>query len=125
MSLRYQRHLIRSPATCDGCGATFSVSHALSCKKGGQVVNQHNEVCDAVGNLSAMVWKDVVKEPIVREANEATNEQTLIADLSVRGVWRPQAMALFDIRVMNTDAMSYASTSVQQALSRAEKIKKE
>ena len=32
---------------------------------------------------------------------------TLIANLCARGVWKPQAETLFDIRVVDTDAWSY------------------
>jgi hypothetical protein len=124
LCLRYQRGLLRSPATCDGCDASFSVSHAISCKKGGLIVRRHNEVRDALGDLCSLVWKDVVREPVIREANPSTNEPALVADLGVRGVWRPQTLALFDVRVMDTDAMSYVSTSVESALSNAERCKK-
>ena len=33
--------------------------------------------------------------------------EAMIADLGARGVWRPQAMALFDIYVVDTDAKLY------------------
>ena len=33
----------------------------------------------------------------------------LIADLGVRGVWIQQGKALFDVRVADTDAVSYVS----------------
>lgn len=41
---------------------------------------------------------------------------TLIADLGVRGVWQPQTEALFDIRVIDTDAQSNAHCSVNAVL---------
>ena len=44
----------------------------------------------------------------------------LIADLGVRGVWEPQAMALFDIRVVDTDARPYLSHSPSAVLASAE-----
>ena len=37
----------------------------------------------------------------------STGASTLIADLCVHGVWEPQTEALFDIRVVDTDARSY------------------
>ena len=46
-------------------------------------------------------------KPVVRDAS--VDGDALIADLGVRGVWEPQAMALFDIRVVDTDARSYMS----------------
>ena len=49
---------------------------------------------------------------------------TLIADLCVRGVWEPQTEALFDIRVVDTDARSYRSRSPRDVLRTAEGEKK-
>ena len=37
----------------------------------------------------------------------SASANTLIADLRVHGVWQPQTEALFDIRVVDTDARSY------------------
>jgi hypothetical protein len=39
---------------CDGCGAGFTVEHGLSCKKGGLVVQRHDDLRDEVGELAAM-----------------------------------------------------------------------
>ena len=62
---------------------------------------------DAFGDLSSLVWGPVYREPIVREASD--DSSALKADLAVRGVWQPQCDALFDIRVVDTDAPSYRS----------------
>ena len=40
----------------------------------------------------------------------------LIADLGVRGVWIQQGEALFDVRVADTDAVSYINDPVYAAL---------
>ena len=48
----------------------------------------------------------------------------LKADLAVRGVWQPQCDALFDIRVVNTDAPSYRSRAPTDVLRSAESDKK-
>ena len=64
---------------------------------------------DALGDLAAIVYKDVVREPIVQEADDSRGRPALIADLSIRGVWQPQTAALLDVRVIDTDAQSYAS----------------
>ena len=94
LSLRYHRPLLKTPVHCDGCGEQFSFQHALDCKKGGLVTQRHNEVRDALGDLAAIVYKDVVREPIVQEADDASGRPALIADLSIRGVWQPQTAAL-------------------------------
>ena len=44
--------------------------------------------------------------------------------MHVRGVWQLQAEALFDIRVIDTDAQSHAHRSVNAVLATAEKEKK-
>ena len=64
------------------------------------------------------------KEPIVKEADESSGSPAQVADLSVRGVWVPQAEALFDVRVVDTDAQSYLDRSPLDVLSIAESEKK-
>ena len=95
----------------------------MDCKKGGLVTQRHNEVQDALGDLAAIVYKDVVREPIVQEADDANGRPALIADLSIRGVWQPQTAALLDVRVIDTNAQSYASHTVDAVLCSAEQEK--
>ena len=124
LALRYNRPLLRMPANCDGCGAATSLEHALDFKKGGLVTQRHNEIRDVIGDLASFlhVFKEVVKEPVVQEANDAESVPSLIADLSIRGVWQPQTMALFDVRVKDTDAPSHSQRVVSAILSSAEEV---
>ena len=94
----------------------FDLAHALDSKKGGLVTHCHNKVRDALGDIAALAFKEVTREPVVREAGEARGISALIADLVVRGVWQPQAEALFDICVIDTDAQSHAHRSVNAVL---------
>ena len=110
------------PASCDGCGGDFSLTHALDCRKGGLVTQRHNEVRDALGDLAALGYREVVREPIVCDGDN--DSPALIADLGVRGVWSPQGEALFDVRVVDTDAASYVNRSVSAVLASAEEEKK-
>ena len=48
------------------------------------------------------------------------SSETLIADVRIRGVWQSQVDALFDVRVVDTDAPSYQSRSPQAVLRTAE-----
>ena len=48
----------------------------------------------------------------------------LIADLCVRGAWEPQTEALFDIRVVDTDARSYRARTPHDVLSTAKKVRR-
>ena len=124
LAIRYRKPLLGIPALCDGCGSPFDLAHALSCRKGGLVTQRHNEVRDAFGDLAALAWNQVKKEPVVREAEITSNSPALVADLSVRGVWVPQVEALFDIRVTDTDASSYGAHTPSVILRNAEREKK-
>jgi len=121
-ALRYKKPLLSLPSVCDGCGTSFSIEHALDCRFGGLVSRRHNEVCDTFGDLASLVWSPVTKEPIV--CDNSTGADTLIADLCVHEVWEPQTEALFDIRVVDTDARSYRAHSPHDVLSSAEGEKK-
>lgn len=61
----------------------------------------------------------------VREVDIGHGTTALVADLAVRGVWTPQTEALFDIRVIDTDAQSYSNMSPIDVLVNAEREKKE
>ena len=87
------------------------------------MIQHHNEIRDAIGDLASIVYNEVIREPVVQEANDACGVPSLIADLSIRGVWQPQTVALFDIRVIDTDATSYSHRDVAAVLSSAEEEK--
>ena len=59
---------------------------------------------NALGDIAALAYREVTKEPIVKEPDETRNLPALVADLGVRRVWQPQTEAFFDIRVIDTDA---------------------
>ena len=65
----------------------------------------------------------VTCEPILCEACNSSNTTALVAGLSVRGVWIPQAEALFDIRVVDTDVQSYRNRAPVDILSTADREK--
>ena len=122
LSLRYKRPLVRMLSKCDGCGISSSVQHALDCWRGGLVIQRHNEVRDSLGNICSLAYREVVKEPVVRQADES--EGALIADLNVRGVWQSQVNALVDIRVADTDAPSHIERTVEAVLATSENEKR-
>jgi hypothetical protein len=124
LSLRYRRSLMNAPTHCDGCGEPFTMTHSLDCKKGGLVTQRHNEIRDALGDLANLAWGNCMREPVVREAHAPTNKTSLIADLGVRGVYQQQTVALFDIRVVDTDAQSYCTRSIKSVLHSAEVTKR-
>ena len=81
LSLRYNRSLMLMPMSWDGCGTAFTLLHALDCRKGGLVIRCHNEICDSLGELACLAYKDVVREPIVCDSD--ADGPGLIADLGV------------------------------------------
>ena len=67
------------PVHCDGCGEDYSLTHALDCRKGGLVTQRHNEIRDALGDLAALGYREVVQEPLVSDGDDSS--PALIADL--------------------------------------------
>ena len=66
--------------------------------------------------MAALVWPQVIREPVVQEGDPASDDPGLRLDLGIRGVWQPQVEALFDIRVIDTDAPSYRRRSLVSIL---------
>ena len=64
--------------------------------------------------IAALTYKDVVRESVVREADETSRILGLVAELGVKGVWRPQSEKLFDIHFIDTDAQSYSCRSISE-----------
>ena len=102
-----------------------ALGHALDCRKGGLVIQRHNEIRDALGDLASIAYKDVVREPVVREPNDREKIPDFVADLSIRGVWQPQATTFFYVQVVDSDANSYLHRDVGAVLSSIEHTKKQ
>ena len=100
LAIRYHQIQSKLPADCDGCGGEFTLQHALDCIKGGLIIQRHNEVRDALGDFASIAFRDVIREPIVRDADPVRGLSALVTDLGVRGLWAAQTEALFDIRVL-------------------------
>ena len=124
LAIRYCKPFLNVPTFCDDCGAPSTLDHFLTCMKGGLIVQRRNEIRNAVGDLAAMVWGQVRHEPILSDAVADPSGQTLVADLSVQGVGLPQAEALFDVRIVDTDTQSYLIHSPKSVLFGAEIEKK-
>ena len=97
--LRYGINLRNLPTHCV-CGNKFTVSHALSCPKGGFISLRHNELRDFTANLLAECHKDVRIEPeLVPLTGERLSHATSITsdearvDVGARGVWVKGQMA--------------------------------
>ena len=69
------------------------------------------------GDIAALKYKEFLREPVVREADETSRILALVVELGVKGVWQPQSEVIFDIQIVDTDAQSYAYWSVSAVLS--------
>ena len=113
------------PADCDGCGGELTLQHALDCRKGGLIIQWHNEVRYALGGLASIAFRDVIREPIVRDADPVRGLPALVADFGVRGLWAARLRRyLILIHVMDSDAQSYTCRTVDSVLLSTENEKK-
>ena len=62
LALHYKKPLLSLSSVCDGCGAPFSIEHALDCYFGGLVTCRHNEVQDAF--LASLVWTPLLRSQL-------------------------------------------------------------
>ena len=58
--------LQRLPSHCV-CGHTYSVEHALNCKKGGFIASRHNGIRRITADFLNEVCIDVEEEPMLQE----------------------------------------------------------
>jgi hypothetical protein len=123
------------PPRCDGCGERFTTEHAMSCRKGGLILQRHNDLVATWGQLCSQAHtpSTVSDEPLiqtsrdVRVAGSTHTEPTpeLRGDVAVHGFWTRGTTAIFDVRVTDTDAPSHRNTAPEKVLQRHEKEKKD
>ena len=85
----------------------------MVCKKGGFIIQRHNELRDLEADLLSMVCNDVEIEPQLQDmtgeqlssGSNLAKEERL--DIHARGFWEQHQPALFDIRVCHPNAESY------------------
>ncbi|CAN0135725.1 unnamed protein product, partial [Heterosigma akashiwo] len=110
LNLRHGGQELRGlPSVCDGCGAPFSLEHALNCIKGGNIKLGHDQVRDECVDLCTMAYgaAGVKKEPFLRrDASGNVRDKDLRADFLAIGVWERQRVAFFDNRILDADAPS-------------------
>jgi len=123
------------PHRCDGCGDRFTTEHAMSCRKGGLILQRHNDLAAEWGQLcgQALTPSNVSDEPLIqssRDVQVAGSNRTeptpeLRGDIAVHGFWTRGTTAIFDICVTDTDAPSNRHSAPQSVLRRHERKKKE
>ena len=114
--LRYDWEIPDTPSVCV-CGVEFTVDHAMVCRRGGFIIQRHNELRDLEAEMLKMVCNDVEVEPVFQEiTGEVLTRGTNKApdarmDIQARGFWERQKSAFFDVRVCQPYADSYEDLS--------------
>ena len=131
LALRYNWQPLHTPSTC-GCGAKFSMEHALSCPKGGFPSIRHNEIRDLTANLLTEVCSDVCIEPdlqpiigevLIGATSNAQDGARL--DIAANGFWGGRfERTYFDVRVFNPHAPSHRQSSLPACYRKQESLKK-
>jgi len=90
--------------------ALTSLIISLQYKVGGFIHMRHNELVNITANLSAIVCKDVEKEPILQKRFD--HDLELRADVTLREFWQRQQKAFLDVRVFSPSARSYQNQNL-------------
>ena len=64
IKLRYDWEITDTPKVCV-CGDQFNVDHAMVCRRGGFIIQRHNELRDLEAEMLSMVCNDVEIEPVL------------------------------------------------------------
>ncbi|PFX33382.1 hypothetical protein AWC38_SpisGene1723 [Stylophora pistillata] len=119
VKLRYDWPFDDIPSMC-ACGENLTVDHAMICKRGGFVIQRHNEFRDLEADLLSivctdvevgLVLQDITEEQLSRGSNRAQDARL---DVRARGFWDPQSSAFLDVRVCLPNAESYKDWEPQQ-----------
>ena len=95
------------------CGEPFNVDHAMICKRGGFVIQRHNELPDLEAQMLNLVCHDVEVEPVLQQitgeplARGANIASDVRLDIHARGFWSRQGSKFFDVRVCHPNTESY------------------
>ena len=92
LKLRYDWEIADKPSICV-CGNVFNVDHAMESRRGGFIIQCHNEQRNLEADMLNMVCNDVEIEPVLQElTGESLPRGTIRApdarlDIHARGFW--------------------------------------
>jgi hypothetical protein len=127
LAIPYGLHPRGLPERCDGCRVPFTVEQGLSCKKGGFVGQQHDNVCEELAHLCSMALtpSQISSKPKIfygrdltaaqRPANEVLGD-VACGDVGAHGFWKRGKTTIFDVQVCDTDAKSYGNCNSKKVL---------
>ena len=130
LHLRYGWDIRNVPQSCV-CGSSFSVDHALSCKRGGFPILRHNEIRDLTAKMLSEICHSVATEPPLQPlSGESFSYRSAIVgaearlDIKARGFWNLAQDAYFDMRVFHPNAPCYRSRDLASVCKQHESAKK-
>ena len=112
VKLRYHWDVPDMPCVCV-CGDHFNVGHATIYKRGGFVIQRHNELRDLQAEMLRMVCNGVETEPVLQDiTGEELNRGANAApdarlDIVARGFSEKKRSAFFDGKICHPNADSY------------------
>ena len=127
--LRYDWAIPDTQSMCV-CGVRFTMDHAMICKRGGFIIQRHNELRDLEAELLKMVCFVVEMErglqPVTgEELNGGANQsQDARLDVHARGFRERQRSAYFYIRVCHPHADSNKDLTLKNLYKQQENEKK-
>ena len=127
LHLRYGWDIQNAPQSCV-CGSSFSIDHAMICKRGGFSILRHNEIRDLTANLLTEVCHNVATEPPLQPLHVSHRSTNVSAearlDIKARGFWNLAQDAFFDVRVFHPNAPCYRSKGLAAIYKQHESSKK-
>lgn len=129
LRLRYNWPFNDLPSKCV-CNQDFSVDHAMICRRGGFIIQRHNELRDLEADLLSSVCNDVEIEPVLQDiSNEQLSKGSNKAadarlDIHARGFWEKQRSAFFDVRVCCPNADTYEHLEILKKSTKCTKTKR-
>ena len=93
----------------------------MVCRRGGFIIQRHNELRDLESEMLKMVCNDVQIEPVLQEISgevltPSTNRAAdVLLEIHARGFWERQGSAFFRVRVCYPNAESYRKTNLPSA----------
>ena len=130
LHLRYGWDIWNAPQSCI-CGYSFSVDHALTCKRGGFPILRHNEIRDLTAKLLSEVCHCVATDPPLQPlSGETFSYRSAIVDaeecldIKACSFWNLAHNAYFDVRVFHPNAPCYRSRDLASVCKQHESAKK-
>ena len=99
-------------------------------RRGGFIIQRHNELRDLEADMLNIVFhpvqvepvlQDITREVLTRGTNQAPDARL---DAHARGLWNRQGSAFFDVRICHPNAEFYKDLTIQQNYRKHEYEKK-